>query len=64
VRATPGSSGTVGVARNAPTVFDFDFIYAGFSPAYPMKPKASSKKDFDFNGFDFNAITVGWLLKA
>jgi hypothetical protein len=26
--------------------FDFDFIYAGFSPAYPMKPKASSKKDF------------------
>jgi hypothetical protein len=28
--------------------FDFDFIYAGFSPAYPMKPKASSKKDFNF----------------
>jgi hypothetical protein len=28
----------------------FDFIYAGFSPAYPMKPKASSKKkEFDFN---------------
>jgi hypothetical protein len=28
-----------------------DFIYAGFSPAYPMKPKASSKKEFDFKDF-------------
>jgi hypothetical protein len=31
--------------------FDFDFIYAGFSPVYSMKPKASSKKDIDFKAF-------------
>jgi len=24
-------------------------LYAGFSPAYSMKPKASSKKEFDFD---------------
>jgi len=30
-------------------------LYAGFSPAYPMKPKASSKKEFEFE-FDFKAF--------
>jgi hypothetical protein len=39
--------------------FDFDFIYAGFSPAYSMKPKASSKKEFDFKDFKDLAVSIG-----